>query len=267
MARKAICSRSFRRAFTTSPPSSAGSPLLNLSGLSVSRESQHLSKEYGIPRTEFSPYLELIRSSEVDPFQQKKNKPGTGKGGVDGGGLNTSTASAVATTATASTVAATYLINELTAIKTALRDVTRERFLLQQDLKRKNRDVLILSLFSTGAILALLFPEQRKAVYRWAIGSPRAEKPVAAKGEERGWLARYRASQDRRAGQQMRDSVGNSSPVSNSTMDLSSLLSPSAVTDHAEPSVSAAGSKNPVQKESRPSILSGLFWSSAPSSR
>ncbi|KAL8928740.1 MAG: hypothetical protein Q9208_001518 [Pyrenodesmia sp. 3 TL-2023] len=45
------------------------SPLFNLAGLSVSRESQYLSKERGIPRTEFHPHLELIRSSEVDTQQ------------------------------------------------------------------------------------------------------------------------------------------------------------------------------------------------------
>jgi hypothetical protein len=44
------------------------SPLLNLAGLSNSRESQHFSKEHKLPRTEFSPQLQLIRSSEVDPF-------------------------------------------------------------------------------------------------------------------------------------------------------------------------------------------------------
>ncbi|KAL8943735.1 MAG: hypothetical protein Q9211_000884 [Gyalolechia sp. 1 TL-2023] len=42
------------------------SALFNLGGLSTSRESQYLAKEHGRPRTEFSPYLELIRSSEVD---------------------------------------------------------------------------------------------------------------------------------------------------------------------------------------------------------
>lgn len=42
------------------------SALFNLGGLSTSRESQYLAKEYKRPRTEFSPYLELIRSSEVD---------------------------------------------------------------------------------------------------------------------------------------------------------------------------------------------------------
>ena len=38
----------------------------NLGGLSISRESQFLSKERGLPRVDFSPHLELIRSSEVD---------------------------------------------------------------------------------------------------------------------------------------------------------------------------------------------------------
>ncbi|KAL8695598.1 MAG: hypothetical protein Q9224_003309, partial [Gallowayella concinna] len=46
----------------------AGSPLFNLGGLSTSRESQYLSKERGIPRTDFAPHLELIKSSEVEPY-------------------------------------------------------------------------------------------------------------------------------------------------------------------------------------------------------
>ena len=48
------------------------SALFNLGGLSTSRENQFLSKEKGRPRTEFSPHLELIRSSEVDT-QQRPN--------------------------------------------------------------------------------------------------------------------------------------------------------------------------------------------------
>lgn len=42
------------------------SSLFNLGGLSTSREAQYLAKERGIPRTEFSPRLELIRACEVD---------------------------------------------------------------------------------------------------------------------------------------------------------------------------------------------------------
>lgn len=44
----------------------SNSALFNLGGLSTSRESQYLAKELRMPRTEFSPHLELIRSSEVD---------------------------------------------------------------------------------------------------------------------------------------------------------------------------------------------------------
>ena len=60
-----------RHLHTTPRILSSGS-LFNLSGLSTSRESGFLSKERGIPRTEFSPHLELIRLSEVEPFAEKK---------------------------------------------------------------------------------------------------------------------------------------------------------------------------------------------------
>ncbi|KUI64205.1 hypothetical protein VM1G_11007 [Cytospora mali] len=40
----------------------------NLGGLGASREAQYLSREKGIPRTEYSSNTHLIRSSEVDPF-------------------------------------------------------------------------------------------------------------------------------------------------------------------------------------------------------
>jgi len=55
-----------RHGFHTSLPRSNNS-LFNLGGLSTSRECQYLAKERRIPRTEFSPHLELIRSSEVEP--------------------------------------------------------------------------------------------------------------------------------------------------------------------------------------------------------
>lgn len=54
------------RLFHTSSP--ARSALFNLGGLATSREGQYLSKERGIPRTEYSSNIHLIRSSEVDPF-------------------------------------------------------------------------------------------------------------------------------------------------------------------------------------------------------
>ena len=56
----------------TTPRFLSSGSLFNLSGLSTSRESGFLSRERGIPRTEFSPHLELIRLSEVEPFAAKK---------------------------------------------------------------------------------------------------------------------------------------------------------------------------------------------------
>lgn len=56
-----------RHDFHTSP-THLNNSLFNLGGLSTSRECQYFAKERGIPRTEFSPHLELIRSSEVDTF-------------------------------------------------------------------------------------------------------------------------------------------------------------------------------------------------------
>lgn len=51
----------------------AGS-IFDLSNLSISRESRFLAKTQGRPRTHFSPHLELIRSSEVEPFTEKDPK-------------------------------------------------------------------------------------------------------------------------------------------------------------------------------------------------
>lgn len=58
-----------RLRFSTSHSVRAGGgPFFNLGGLGASREAQYLSKERGIPRTEYSANIHLIRSSEVDPF-------------------------------------------------------------------------------------------------------------------------------------------------------------------------------------------------------
>ena len=85
------------RPFHSTRPQASNS-ILNLSGLSTSRESRFLSKERGIPRTEFSPHLELIRSSEVDPFKGKESQrslpdpaialAASVKGGVESYNLN-----------------------------------------------------------------------------------------------------------------------------------------------------------------------------------
>ena len=108
-----------RHLHTTSRLYSSGS-LFNLSGLSHSRESGFLSKERGIPRTEFAPHLELIRLSEVEPFAEKKlptvdslqpSSPGSSQKLTqqsDDGGIS-----------------GAYLIKELESIRVAKEEVER----------------------------------------------------------------------------------------------------------------------------------------------
>ncbi|KAL8991930.1 MAG: hypothetical protein Q9169_007522 [Polycauliona sp. 2 TL-2023] len=63
-----LSSRPFHTSFAL-----AGSSFFDLTRLSASRESQHLSKEKGRPRTDFASHLELIKSSEVTPFATKSD--------------------------------------------------------------------------------------------------------------------------------------------------------------------------------------------------
>ncbi|KAL8672243.1 MAG: hypothetical protein Q9168_003290 [Polycauliona sp. 1 TL-2023] len=65
-------SRLPRRPFHTTS-TLAGNSFFDLTRLSASRESQHLSKEKGRPRTDFAPHLDLIKSSEVAPFVTKSD--------------------------------------------------------------------------------------------------------------------------------------------------------------------------------------------------
>ena len=115
---------------TTSRLYSSGS-LFNLSGLSHSRESGFLSKERGIPRTEFAPHLELIRLSEVEPFAEKKKLPTTNS-------LQSQPASSAQTLiqqSDASGMSVAYLIKELESTKVAKEEVER----LNRELRHKTK--------------------------------------------------------------------------------------------------------------------------------
>ena len=118
-----------RHLYTTPRILSSGS-LLNLSGLSTSRESGFLSKERGIPRTEFSPHLELIRLSEVEPFAKKK-LPTTS--------LQPSPASSHKLTQQSddSGISVAYLIKELESTKLAKEEAQR----LNKELRRRTKAV------------------------------------------------------------------------------------------------------------------------------
>ena len=127
-------------------PTCAGSSILNLSGLSTSRESRFLAKERGIPRTEFSPHLELIRSSEVEPFAgrdassavQSPSALSLGhNGGVD------------------SPLSVAYLIKELDATRVLQAKTANALQDLQMKYKSRERDAVNLSFVTVLLIVGI----------------------------------------------------------------------------------------------------------------
>ena len=118
-----------RHLYTTPRILSSGS-LFNLSGLSTSREAGFLSKERGIPRTEFAPHLELIRLSEVEPFAEKK---------LPANSLQPSPASSHKLTQLSddSGISVAYLVKELESTKLAKEEAQN----LNRELQRRTRAV------------------------------------------------------------------------------------------------------------------------------
>lgn len=151
-----------RHLYTTPRVLSSGS-LFNLSGLSASRESGFLSKERGIPRTEFAPHLELIRLSEVEPFAEKK---------LPTNSLQPPAASShkpiQQSGASGNSVA--YLIKELESTKAAKEEAERSNKVLrhktkvvEDELERIRERLSALSIFAAvGSILGLYY---RREVY------------------------------------------------------------------------------------------------------
>jgi len=131
-----------RHGFHTSLPRPNNS-LFNLGGLSTSRECQYLAKERRIPRTEFAPHLELIRSSEVEPH----------------GGPGSRRASTISTRTAAVFVPG---MSEADARITNLEETCKD---LKEEFKRANEDVRsrrdLLKILATGlatlCILLVLF--------------------------------------------------------------------------------------------------------------
>ena len=118
--------------------------IFNLSGLSVSREARFLSKERSIPRTEFSPHLELIRSSEVDPFR---------------GSDDSSTHSTPPPSSLSSPLALGYVMKELENMRTAKErsdDALRE---LRIKYKSREKEAAVLAFVVAFLTLGLVYPE------------------------------------------------------------------------------------------------------------
>ena len=145
--------RRFLRPFNSTPHHCSNS-LLNLSGLSVSRESRFLSKERGIPRTEFSPHLELIRSSEVEPF--------TGKGAPQA-----ATSDTPLVQGNESGDSVSYLMKEL---ENARRDCERSEAALRglrDRYRKREREAAALAVVTAALTLGLVFSRES-----WALVEP-----------------------------------------------------------------------------------------------
>ena len=146
----ALC-RSFR-----STARQGSNSILNLSGLSISRESRFLSKERGIPRTEFSPHLELIRSSEVNPFTGKDSPVGS---------PSLATYSSPAMQYVGSSSSVSYLTKELENARiakarseAALRD-------LYVKYKSREKEASVLALVTTALTLGFLFSRELEDIF------------------------------------------------------------------------------------------------------
>ena len=167
-----------RHLYTTPRILSSGS-LFNLAGLSTSRESGFLSKERGIPRTEFSPHLELIRLSEVEPFAEKKlpaNSP------------HTSPASSNKLTQLSddSGMSVAYLLKELESTKLAKeeaqnlnRELQRRTKVAEERLEAIRERLTALSIFAAiGSIFGLYYGRELYDVILQF--SPNAQGPQMA---------------------------------------------------------------------------------------
>ena len=141
-------------------PCVAGSPLLNLSGLSNSRESQYFSKERGIPRTRFSPHLELIEASEVSPFTSpKSSRPDKQEL------LNESM-----DTERELLVISKYFMQELEGTRKSLKKLKNENQRLEEKVVRNEAIASTLFLASILLIYLLAFPEKKRTIYDRTFG-------------------------------------------------------------------------------------------------
>lgn len=141
-----------QRPFHTTNACAAGS-ILDLSNLSISRESRFLAKTQGRPRTQFSPHLELIRSSEVDPFTERAPKGeeriySHGNGCEYSGGLSGKPVSMAKT------------LKELAYTRAARENAERKLEELQRKITRREREGEVLVIVTVLLFLGLVFRDQ-----------------------------------------------------------------------------------------------------------
>lgn len=129
-------------------------PLSNLSHFSAAKEAQFLSKEKRIPREEFHPYLQLIRSSEVDPYAPV---PGASPSVI--AALNHAK-SGEADTDTALRLAVANLIDQLKASNREKEEILRVLSHIQDRYRREERNALLM-LFACFGMLAVVTVKTR----------------------------------------------------------------------------------------------------------
>ncbi|ROW11833.1 hypothetical protein VPNG_04922 [Cytospora leucostoma] len=172
----------------TSRPLQSG-PFFNLGGLAASREAQYLSKERGIPRTEYSSNAHRIRASEVDPFAPA---PGATPGVAAARGAQAADKSRIHTIALADCKARDSLAVQLHAAKEELARTKRELSSLQARSKGvKTTGILIPVLgFMMGFILRQIYRErEEQPVKPWqSLSGPlgvQSQQPVSIMHESR----------------------------------------------------------------------------------
>lgn len=129
-------------------------PLSNLSHFSAAKEAQFLSKEKRIPREEFHPYLQLIRSSEVDPFAPV---PGASPSVI---AALERAKSGQADTDSALRLAVSNLIDQLKASNREKEEILRALVVVQERYRKEERNALLM-LFSSFGLLAFILVKTR----------------------------------------------------------------------------------------------------------
>lgn len=144
------------RQLNTSSSHRASGSILNLSGLSASRESRFLSKERGIPRTEFSPHLELIRTSEVDPFDRKKKNQNASN--AERSGKYSKSRKSFAFSPATDASATINLAQECAVLRLEKQSLTDALEKLQQASKSKDKEVFQMMFIIAILLLVVFFP-------------------------------------------------------------------------------------------------------------
>ena len=174
------------RGFHCSVPRPAGSPLLNLSGLSISRESQYFSKERGIPRTEFSPHLELIRSSEVAPFTSRNGPSSQTEALPEASESKTTSGQRTYNLShdkiSGSSGHSACIAKELECTREILKLVKEEQQRLRDEISGRNTEAFIFAFIILALSCMLILPGGWQDLRHWYFGCP--EKTTQSNASE-----------------------------------------------------------------------------------